>query len=343
MHPTPETFYHSLFQHSPLAKWICDQHTLRFLEVNDKAMEWYGYSNAEFLEMSLEDLYPQKGKQKLAIRLRNDFSDYKPGRQYIHSRKNGDLITVELVLHTVVRSGAPAYLMIVNDITEKMVLQHALIEQKLNRQKEILKATISGQEKQREEIAKELHDNVNQMLATAKLYLNCALDNKTPNRELIQKSMDTIVNCIDELRILSSSLVLPSLGEISLEDAIRALIAKIELVKATIVHTEIVGLESVPLSEGLKVSIYRIIQEQLNNIMKYAEASNIYLKIFQDDNHLSLIISDDGKGFDLDKKRKGIGLNNIISRAELYNGKATIDTAPGVGCSVIVRFSLHSV
>jgi signal transduction histidine kinase len=78
----------------------------------------------------------------------------------------------------------------------------------------------------------------------------------------------------------------------------------------------------------------------LNNILKYANASVIYIRLTQNHYHLSLQIEDNGRGFDVKAKRKGIGLANITNRAELYNGQAIVESSPGAGCSLLVIFQI---
>jgi signal transduction histidine kinase len=82
------------------------------------------------------------------------------------------------------------------------------------------------------------------------------------------------------------------------------------------------------------------VQEQLNNIMKYAEASAILINLKQSNSELTLEIADNGRGFDTTKKRNGIGITNIINRATTFNGKVAIDSSPGNGCRMHVNFKL---
>ena len=96
------------------------------------------------------------------------------------------------------------------------------------------------------------------------------------------------------------------------------------------------------LSEDLKISIYRIIQEQLNNIRKHAQASKVHLLLEHSDNNMSLFIDDDGRGFDVHSKRKGLGITNIINRAETFNGNVELVSSPGKGCSTHINFKLNS-
>jgi signal transduction histidine kinase len=95
------------------------------------------------------------------------------------------------------------------------------------------------------------------------------------------------------------------------------------------------------LDDKLKMTVFRIVQEQLNNIQKHAEARHVLISVKQPGDVLSLSIVDDGKGFDVKQKREGIGLTNIINRAEIFNGLVEIDTAPGKGCKLLVNFKIR--
>lgn len=93
------------------------------------------------------------------------------------------------------------------------------------------------------------------------------------------------------------------------------------------------------LSEGLKINIYRIIQEQFHNIIKYAPEM-VRISLTQSGDCVILDICDDGQGFDLAQKPKGIGLSNIVRRSETYNGKVHIDSSIGKGCRVSIEFAI---
>ena len=89
-----------------------------------------------------------------------------------------------------------------------------------------------------------------------------------------------------------------------------------------------------PVDDDLKLNIYRIVQEQVNNIVKYADAKNISVTIQSDEKRINVTVTDDGKGFDVKKKRNGIGISNMMNRVELFNGNMSIDSSPGKGCKI---------
>jgi signal transduction histidine kinase len=91
-------------------------------------------------------------------------------------------------------------------------------------------------------------------------------------------------------------------------------------------------------SDKLKLSIYRIVQEQLTNIFKYAKAQNAWLSLHQSPELVELVIKDDGVGFDTTEKQQGVGLQNISTRAEMHDGKMILESSPGNGCMLTVQF-----
>src|SRR6185369_12804440 len=113
------------------------------------------------------------------------------------------------------------------NITERKRLEQEVLNAELNRQKAISQITIETQEKERTEIGKELHDNVNQILTTTKLYLDLAATNPELKDELIEKSSKNIINAIAEIRQLCRSLMLPTLGDLGLIDSIEELVEDI--------------------------------------------------------------------------------------------------------------------
>jgi two-component system, NarL family, sensor kinase len=91
------------------------------------------------------------------------------------------------------------------------------------------------------------------------------------------------------------------------------------------------------IDQKFKMVIYRIIQEQVNNVIKYAGAQSLLITICLTSNSIITTINDDGSGFDKQQSTKGIGLKNMENRVDLVNGKMVIETAPGEGCRIQVE------
>jgi PAS domain S-box-containing protein len=232
---------------------------------------------------------------------------------------------------------------IANNITARVRLENKLTFERRTQQQQLTAAVIAAQENERSFLGEELHDNINPILATAKLYLDCAISDKNREEELVKESKGFITTAMNEIRKLSRSLVPPSLGEIRLTDALNDLVEHLKVVNKMKFITRWNNINEDELSDKLKLTIYRIMQEQINNVFKHADAERIFISLNQKENELELNIVDDGKGFDTNMKKKGVGLQNIISRTELCNGKVSIFSSPGRGCKLQVNFWIDKV
>ena len=141
---------------------------------------------------------------------------------------------------------------------------------------------------------------------------------------------------IEEIRKLSKALIVPAFIKTGLKQSVEDLVENILVAKKINITVDTEELDETNISEGLKITLYRIIQEQLNNILKYAEASAVTIRINTRADTILLSINDDGKGFDTHLERKGVGITNINSRAALFNGKVEIDSSKGNGCLLTV-------
>jgi signal transduction histidine kinase len=223
------------------------------------------------------------------------------------------------------------------DISEQKRLSKELIEHEIQKQMQLTQATIDGQEKERQEIGKELHDNINQHLNTTRLYLEVALEKAEGEiLEMISLAHKNLTSIVNEIRQLSQSLVPPTLGDLGLVESVYELCDSLKRAHAFNIDFRCRHFDEEGLADNLKLMLFRITQEQVNNIVRHAHAKSITIKLQQDAEHLILTVYDDGVGFDPDHHKKGLGFKNIASRAALFNGTVEIDTAPGHGCTVTV-------
>jgi PAS domain S-box-containing protein len=228
------------------------------------------------------------------------------------------------------------------NITEKKELEKQLLKQELDKQKSIAQAVVNAQEKERADIGKELHDNVNQILTTAKLYLEMAKHEETETTELINRCSDNISDAINEIRSISRSLVPASIGDLGLIVSIQDLVENINATKQLEMEFRHRGDIDATIDEKRKLMLFRIIQEQVNNVLKHAGAARALIELAVDPRTIDLTIRDNGKGFEPEKvkAKKGVGLSNIASRAQLFNGRVNITTAPGEGCTLNINVPL---
>jgi PAS domain S-box-containing protein len=237
------------------------------------------------------------------------------------------------------------YFAIQTDITEKVLLKNKLAQERQERQREITYAAVTAQESEREDIGKELHDNLGQILAVAKLYIQMAQKQKREkNREMyLQKSCDLVVNVIDEIRRISKALVIPGVHIIGLFDNIKNLIHDLGMIHPVKIEFHEDNILQGDMNEKLQMTIFRIVQEQVNNILKHSKAAHATINLSIEENNILLCISDDGDGCDMLKEKNGVGLINIHSRAELYHGSVTVTSRPGEGYSLKVVLPLIAV
>ncbi|MDB5222886.1 MAG: putative signal transduction histidine kinase [Chitinophagaceae bacterium] len=224
------------------------------------------------------------------------------------------------------------------DVTEINKLQQSLSDERIKKQKELTNATIEGQEKERTEIGRELHDNINQLLTATKLYLDVAATQPSMQHDMIKRSTENLSNCMEEIRRLSSSLVPPSMGLTNFTDILQDLIEPVKLATTINIGYDVKSVNKNILTNDQQLNVYRIIQEHLNNILKHAKANNVYISVKHVNDRIDINIKDDGQGFDVTVKRRGIGFKNIQSRAELLNGKMNVISEPGKGCLLVVNF-----
>jgi len=221
------------------------------------------------------------------------------------------------------------------DVSNLKELEEQLMSEKLERQKEISETVIRVQEKERSRIGHELHDNVNQILSTVKLFVEMLSPASADEKEIRQKSLEYLGSAIEEIRKLSKELVVPQLKKERLVDSIRSLVEDINIsgvMDIRFTHDQ----ENELLSSGRKVTIFRIVQEQLKNILKYSKATQAQVLLQCKDNELQLFISDNGIGFDPKQVTTGIGLSNIHDRVRFYNGVVELESSHGKGCTLKV-------
>ncbi len=246
------------------------------------------------------------------------------------------------------------YLVICTDVTKRKNTERKLrllMEEKLKSQKDEQKiksySIITGQEKERKRVAAEIHDGIGQMLTSMRMRIEM-LETQYPNFANdvndIQKLLQSI---IDETRRICSNLLPNVLDDFGLRAAVNDIVKSIqENSELQIRFEESLMLEYV--DREIEVGVFRIIQEALNNIMKHAEATEVFIFLENDKNKLNLSIKDNGKGFSFDENelfmkelaKKNNGLRNMKERAELLGGNLVISSKRKLGTSIQLTISL---
>lgn len=229
------------------------------------------------------------------------------------------------------------------NITDQKMLENALQRERQESEKKVLAAVTKTQEWEREQFSHELHDNINQILTTVKLLMELSLDEKSDYKSLLNRSIQLQQTAINEIRNLSRRLSAPSLGKLSLSDSIRDLIQPIEETKQLriIVDDRVKGKMTL-LEQTTHLTVYRILQEHLTNILKHANATEVNIRLENSGNNLQVQVTDNGKGFDPEQKSKGIGLQNMKVRAASVQGKLIMESAPGKGTKLLFTLQIPS-
>ncbi len=337
-----EERYKYLFNNSSSSIIIWDMDDYQILEVNEASVNLYGYTREEFLQKTILDIRAPEEHKKVAwlVEEAQKINGFKKSILCQTRTKDSNRLFMDITAYKIIYKGKAVILSEGNNITEKIQLENSLNEERQIRHKQITEAVITGQEKERTEIGEELHDNINQILASTKLYIECAIKDVNPRMDLIAESKVLLEKAMKEIRNLSKTLLPPSLGEIGLLQALNELVENITQLNELAIFINWNDTEENDISVKLKLTIFRIVQEQLNNIIKHAKARNVLISIKNEDRKIILGIKDDGQGFDTTIKRNGVGLRNISSRAEVNNGTVCIISQPGNGCELKVTFNI---
>ena len=250
--------------------------------------------------------------------------------------------------HVIIRSnilrdttGKPIRMIgVIHDVSKMQRLEETLDREiKLN-QSQITEAVVEAREMERSDIGKELHDNVNQLLVASMLYLGMARKNVEKGDIYLTHSSEYTLTAIEEIRKLTKGLMADTIKDFGLCAAIEQIARDTMEAYPVKIHCILQPILERSMSDKFKMNVFRIIQEQLTNILKHARASDIHLTMSETHGRFALSIADNGIGFDNMKKSSnaGIGISNIISRVEFYKGKARFITEPGNGCKLVVTF-----
>jgi two-component system NarL family sensor kinase len=225
---------------------------------------------------------------------------------------------------------------------QQSALQQQRIKQ-LEQEKKLaaLSAVIEGEEKERLRIAADLHDGLGGLLTSVKAHFYQLLKN-TSKEGLYEKTSALIDEACTEVRRISHNMAPRSLALSGLASALADLCASIQN-DSIQCELDIIGLEEDALADQA-VGIYRIVQELCHNALKHAAADHLFIQVLQKEPWLSILVEDNGKGFDVQAAmaKKGLGLASVSSRVDALNGEIHWDSVLGEGTNVSIRIPLDS-
>ena len=291
--------------------------------------------NIEYLENNIKGenlIHIIQNSKKLTYEFGQIFKDGHP--------THVDLFELKLkgkILNISGKNIVDGYLITINDITE--------------RRKERDTATLAlltGQEMERRRLAKEIHDGVGPTLSTTRLHFDSLRkDISDAPQKTHQKlsHMDELLRSVStDIRSISHDLMPSALIDFGLIGALKNLCQKIDNSEKLTVHFTSEGMP-IRLEQNLELNLYRIVQELMNNTIKYASAKNLHVTLEKVNRHIILIVKDNGIGIDTKRLRKiknaGIGLQNIMTRTETLGGIFELDSSKGKGLTCRVKIPLE--
>jgi signal transduction histidine kinase len=316
------------------------QHLLLHTEITDSILN----SETRNYTSQLETQYETNKKENEILRLQKvqQRKDFEIKRRNAYLGIGIGLITALIIILSLVRRNY-------RDKQKLSEQQSALLEEKIKtiekeQQVSSLQSMINGQETERTRIAKDLHDGLGGIFSTVKMHYS-TLQQDTPaikENPLYRKTLDLINNASDELRKVAHNMMPEVLMKVGLVEALQDFCNNISSGKLLKMTLQTFGMQK-RLGSSTEIMLYRIIQELVNNIIKHAYATEAIIQINREGNRLSLIIEDNGKGFDTREaeEKRSMGMATVKSRVDYLNGKLTIDSRKDIGTTVMIDLLLN--
>ncbi|TXJ28743.1 MAG: sensor histidine kinase [Chitinophagaceae bacterium] len=229
----------------------------------------------------------------------------------------------------------------------RKIQQQRITELETEKQLAATEAVLKGEEQERTRLAKDLHDGLGGMLSGIKHSLSNMKENliMTPdNARAFERSIDMLDSSIREMRRVAHNMMPEVLVRYGLNTALKEFCNEID--RSGVINTsyQAIGMDKIEIEQTIAITIYRIVQELVNNSIKHAAAKNVLVQVHaaEQEKLLTVTVEDDGKGFDTAalKQSSGIGWSNIQNRIEFLKGKVDIVSSPGKGSSVLIEINV---
>lgn len=341
-----EQKYKLLFYKNPLPMLMFSKPDMRFIDVNDAAISQYGYSKEEFLSMTAKDIRPIEDMGLYKKKLKESIDGINYFGVLRHKRKNGAVFKAEIIGHNIIYDNKPIWLILVNDITDKV-----LTEENLKLSHEKLRQLSSHLENIREEertnISREIHDELGQQLTGLKMEASWLNKKIAPGDKIAHAKIASMISLIDEtvktVRRISSELRPRILDDLGLIDALDWQSREFE--KRTGFRCRFnskVG--EMKINGSVSTGIFRVYQEALTNIVRHAQATEIKTLLEYRNGNLMLKVHDNGKGFNEAeiKNKNTLGLVGMRERATIFGGSLKIESKIGKGTTIFLEVPLKA-
>lgn len=334
-----EQKYRLLFHSNPLAMWMLSLPDYQIIETNESALIQYGYTREEFLAMDVYRLRPAEDLDRFKQYVDTGFRGIHYAGIWRHQKKDGTIIYVNIVTHDTWYEGKSVRLVLANEVTERYLAEERLKEsyESIKRLTEHLN---SVREQERLHIAREIHDELGQLLTVLKMdvsWLNKKLQAAPePVKEKLADLISLLDTTVKTVRRISSELRPSLIDDLGLVAAMEWHMEEFQKRSGIDCQARLPENE-LNLSDNVKIGLYRILQESLTNVARHSQAKKVVVKLQKTDNQLILTVEDDGIGFDeANRNKKTLGLVGARERAEGLGGSYSIQGFPGQGTRVQV-------
>ena len=331
-----EEKYRELFTNESDAVMIFDAETNRFEDANPAALALFGYSKEEFVQLAIQDISTEKGEAKIDIEkiTGNDSrSGFSPRRQF--QKKDGGVFPGEIYAGIFLSNGRKKVIGAVRDITERLITEEKL--------RYLSVSLLTAQEKERKQIAMELHDDFGQTLSVLKLNLRNIMSRLSRDQKKLKNECENSIlyvnQVLEKVRRLSHGLTPSTLDDLGLTVALKGLIRDFSMNSGITFSCKLKGIDKL-FSSMAQLIIYRVFQEALTNIHSHSGADRVSITARKGKRDVSFAIEDNGEGFDTQQVEtrapymSGLGLTSMRERVRMLGGHLEIESRLSKGTRI---------
>ena len=316
-----------------------------FIEVNEVACKILGYTKEEFLQLSPSGIISQKFINDFNIIMDRLLQDGHVIYDTVYRAKDKKLFPVEVNSHLFLFNEKLTVLSIARDITDRK-----LAEEKLKKSSSLLRGLATHLQTIREEertlIAREIHDELGQVLTVLKIQISLLGNKLNPEQITLKEKVNVLTGLIDQsvesVQKISSKLRPTILDELGLNAAIEWQTEEFEKL-TNIKCSLVIPKDDLQLSSNKSTAIFRIFQEALTNIARHSGADKVNISLLSDQKNITLEVTDNGKGISAEQVRdfKSLGIHGMEERAMIFGGQVTFDSISGKGTKVKVEIPIN--
>ena len=331
-----EARYRQLFDNASDAVMIFDAQSKHFEDANSAAAELFGYTKDDFTKLTVEDISVERDDAMTAAgKIGTSIFGDKYAHLHYFKKKNGTVFPGEIYAGSFISNARKKIIGAVRDVTNRIKAEETI--------RDLSFSLLTAQEMERKRIAADLHDDLGQTLAYLKIRIQNLQKSLPPSRVNIHKECENTLEytnlLIEKVRQISHGLTPIFLDDLGLTASLHSLVDETSGYPAIKIEKHIATIDKL-FSPGVEITIYRIIQEIINNIWKHAETNLVKVEILKLADKVSFKIEDYGRGFDFESTelftsgKKGLGLASVNERVRMLGGRFEIQSRLNKGTNV---------